>query len=172
MKNFKFAVFVLLSIFALNSCSSDKEDCKKVKSSSGSKENGVMVYRVTLDNGDEKAYIVISSQYGFWFWLFLLGFLFAGNFIIITIVRFLVFAISLLDPFPRTSLWVIRTYTSIMFVLFLLLIYNSVDLNNTKQFFIAIGFVLFFLYFSWTFYKTVIESQIARFEYETQHFTK
>lgn len=120
----------------------------------------------------EKAYEVISSQYGLWMWLFLLGFLFAGNYIIITIVRFLVFAISPLDPFPRTSLLVIRTYTSVMLVLFVVLIYNTINLNNTRQFFMGIGFILFFLYFSWTFYKIVIESQITRLEYETRNFTK
>ena len=115
----------------------------------------------------QKAYEEISSQNGLWMWLFLFGFLFIGNFIIISIVRFLVFAISQLDPFPRASLWVIRTYTSIMLVVFVILIYNNVNLNSTKQFFMAIGFIVIFLYFSWTFYKIVIESQIARLEYET-----
>ena len=68
----------------------------------------------------QKAYEEISSQNGLWMWLFLFGFLFIGNFIIISIVRFLVFAISQLDPFPRASLWVIRTYTSIMLVVFVM----------------------------------------------------
>lgn len=50
----KKSVFILLFLGCVffESCSSDDKECTKVTGGSGIKQNGVMVYRVTLDNGE------------------------------------------------------------------------------------------------------------------------
>ena len=62
----KINVFVcLIGVLGLYSCSNDdkKDSCKKVTSSSGTKENGVMVYRITLDNGERLIVNKATAQY-------------------------------------------------------------------------------------------------------------
>jgi|GEM_PF-4513198 len=65
MNNFKLFSCLFVSAFILNSCSSDsgKEDCKKVKSSSGKNENGVMVYRITFTNGETIVVNKATAEY-------------------------------------------------------------------------------------------------------------
>jgi hypothetical protein len=61
----KISVFVcLLGVLVLSSCSNDdKDSCRKVTSSSGTKENGVMVYRVSLDNGERLVVNEATAKY-------------------------------------------------------------------------------------------------------------
>jgi hypothetical protein len=59
-------VFVcLLGVLVLSSCSSDdkKDSCRKVTSSSGTNENGIMVYRITLDNGERLVVNQATAKY-------------------------------------------------------------------------------------------------------------
>lgn len=64
MKKINVFVFIL-GVLAVSSCSNDdkKDSCRKVTSSSGTKENGIMVYRVSLDNGERLIVNEATAKY-------------------------------------------------------------------------------------------------------------
>lgn len=63
MNNFKNLFFLMIFSCVLLSCSGDDKECTKATGASGIKQDGVMVYRVTLDSGETLVVNKATAEY-------------------------------------------------------------------------------------------------------------